>query len=208
MSARLDEKSARRIAAGRLKLLKEQIDSARPRPTRKEKPNARAKGIEANLRRRFGSWLFFVAHRGRHVLAAYANPSEQSGWIDLFLLDHNLRSDAVHICLIAQFSAHAVARLLERRRDVDVERLFVEELEGAPLLELLDKSSSATQEFRIATKFGSFRFEASNGEPAVAVTWVQRKPFVQRELAIDRHSAEADTKLPEVPGADGKKAKT
>jgi hypothetical protein len=132
------------------------------------------------------------------VLAAYANPSEQSGWIDLFLLDHNLRSDAVHICLIAQFSAHAVARLLERRRDVDVERLFVEELEGAPLLELLDKSSSATQEFRIATKFGPFCFGKQQRAGCITVQRHSRS-----QLTIDRHSAEA-AKLPS-PGADGKK---
>jgi hypothetical protein len=50
--------------------------------------------------------------------------------VDIHAEHHNLRSAASNVHLLAKLSAHATGRLLERRRDIDIERLLAEELNG------------------------------------------------------------------------------
>ncbi len=72
-----------------------------------------------------------------------------------------------------KLSAHATARLLEQRRDVDIERLLAEELHGIPLHRLIDaRLEDKLGDIRFSTTNGEFRFDRDNHETLVAVTWV------------------------------------
>jgi hypothetical protein len=106
-----------------------------------------------------------------------AQPGEKPGWVDILSVHHNLRSSASDVYLLAMISAHATARLIERRRDVDVERLLAEELHGIPLHQLIDaRLGKMPGEIRLATTNGEFRFTRDEDGTLIAVTWVATKP--------------------------------
>jgi len=176
--ARLDEKSARRIAAGRLNALRERIDAAILRSKNESrKPEVRARAIQESMQRTFGELLLGWGRTGRNLVCEFAQPGEKAGWVDIFVAFHNLRSLATKVVLLAQLSAHATARVLERRRDVDIERLLAEELQGAPFDRLMDAwLDNEPGEVNVATTNGQFRFKRNGERTLIAVTWIATKP--------------------------------
>ena len=67
-------------------------------------------------------------------------------------------------------------RPLERRRDVDTERLLAEELRGTPLHRLLDaRMENKPGDITLATAHGEFRFKRDEEEALIAVTWIATK---------------------------------
>src|ERR1700756_5241701 len=126
---RLDESSARRIALGRLAALKERIAAVHlGAKGESAKPEVRARAIQDAVEHGFGRSLLATERKGRVLIHVVALPGEKPGWMDLVAVTHNLRSSNTHFVVFAQLSAHAMARLLERRRGVDLERLLAEEL--------------------------------------------------------------------------------
>lgn len=114
---------------------------------------------------------------GRNLVFGVAQPGEKTSWVDILAVHHNLRSAATDVYLLAKLSAHATARLLERRRDVDIERLLAEELHGIPLHRLIDaRIEDKPGDIRLATTNGEFRFNRDNEETLIAVTWIATKP--------------------------------
>lgn len=182
--ARLDEASARRIAAGRLAAIQDRIvaglGALGPLPT---KPIAREQRMTAVLRRAFGDWLLGVRQWGRRTGYLVAQPSDPDGWIAIVLIMYNARSDRKQFWVLASISAHATARLLERRRDVNLERILEEELGGAAALiefavrfclnKLSDEEARQTS-FVFSTTNGEFRL-TRDGDSLVATTWVPKK---------------------------------
>src|SRR5258708_28896901 len=138
-AARLDEASARRIAAGRIALIKQRI-SAAPHGPLPKKPNARVARMTAWLKEACGDWLLDVYQEGRKTFYLMALPGEPKGWIDVAVYQYKARSDALEeIALLARISAHAAARLLEHRHDVDLERILHEELLDSRWTGVVDK---------------------------------------------------------------------
>src|SRR5271169_1255490 len=90
--------------------------------------------MTAVLRRAFGDWLLGVRQFGRKTAYLVAQPSDPDGWIAIVLFMYNARSDRKQFFVLASISAHATARLLERRRDANLERILEEELGGAAAL--------------------------------------------------------------------------
>jgi len=175
---RLDEKSARRIAAGRLDAISERVDAALSGlATLPSKPEVRARAIQASLQRAFGDWFLALGRLGRNLIFQVAQPGEQAGWVDIVTVHYSLRSDTTHISLLAKISAHATARLLERRRDVDIERLLADELAGKALVGLVDAWIKRDAEnIRLPTTNGEFRFTRDEEEETlIATTWIRRK---------------------------------
>jgi len=179
-TARLDEKSARRIAAGRLNAFQERVDAALlGSKSTSNKPEVRARAIKESLQRAFGEWFLAWGRVGRNLVFEVAQPGEKPGWVDILAVHHNLRSAATDMYLLAKLSAHATARLLERRRDVDIERLLAEELHGISLHRLLDAwIENKPGDIRLATTNGEFRFKRDDDEEEtlIAVTWIATKP--------------------------------
>jgi hypothetical protein len=183
-AARLDEASARRIAAGRIALIEKRI-FATPHGPLPNKPNARAARMTAWLEAGCGDWLLDVYQEGRKTFYVMALPGKPTGWIDVAVYRYNSRSDALEeIAVLARISAHATARLLEHRRDVDLERILREELRGDDVIGLLSflsansrRAAEASDEaLRFATPHGEFRFKRDSGQILVAATWVRKKP--------------------------------
>jgi len=176
--ARLDEKSARRIAAGRLKAFQERVEAVvLGSKSKSNKPDVRARAIQESLQRAFGEWFLAWGRVGRNLVFGVAQPGEKTSWVDILAVHHNLRSAATDVYLLAKLSAHATARLLERRRDVDIERLLAEELHGIPLQRLIDaRIEDKPGDIRLATTNGEFRFNRDNEETLIAVTWIATKP--------------------------------
>ena len=177
--ARLDEKSARRIAAGRLAAFQERVDAALLGSKIKSsiKPDVRARAIQESLQGAFGEWFLAQGRVGRNLVFGVAQPGEKPGWVDILAVHHNLRSAATEVYVLARLSAHATARLLERRRDVDIERLLAEELHGVPLLRLIDARIANTPgDVRLATANGEFRFTRDEDDTLIGVTWIATKP--------------------------------
>jgi hypothetical protein len=173
-AARLDEASARRIAAGRIALIEQRISSARHGPL-PSKPNARVARMTAWLKEGCGDWLLDVYQEGRKTFYLMALPGEPKGWIDLAVYRYNARSDALEeIALLARISAHATARLLEHRHDVDLERILHEELVDSDWTWFVDRARQTSLVFD--TPHGEFRFTRERDGRLVAATWVSRKP--------------------------------
>jgi hypothetical protein len=182
--ARLDEASARKIAAGRLAAIHDRIVAALealgPLPA---KPLAREQRMTAVLREAFGNWLLSIRQSGRKTAYLVAQPSDPDGWIAIVLWMYNTRSERTQFFVLASISAHATARLLERRRDVNLERILEEELGGAAALiefavrfrsnKLSDEESRQTS-FTFSTTNGEFRL-TRDGDSLVATTWVPKK---------------------------------
>lgn len=175
--ARLDEKSARRIAAGRLDAFRERVDAALLESHgTSDKPDVRARFIHKSLLRAFGEWFLAWGRVGRNLVFEVAQPGEESGWVDILAVHHNLRGGTTNMYVLAKLSAHATARLLERRRSVDIERVIGEELRGISLHSLLDaRSDNRAGDIALATTNGEFRFKLDD-EMLVAVTWIATKP--------------------------------
>ena len=174
---RLDEKSARRIAAGRLETLKDRIRTGLAGIRPREKPDTRARLLVQHFQKGYGDWLLWSGRSGRNLVMQLAHPSQPAGWVDIAIVILNLRSNALKIGQIARLSAHATARLLERRRGVDIERLLVEELSEKPLRALTDAAVGHQKvEFELPTVNGAFRFDVDEDGGLVAVTWVANKP--------------------------------
>lgn len=176
--ARLDEKSARRIAAARLSAFQERVAAALfASPSQSTKPEVRARGIQESLQRAFGEWFLAYGRLGRNLVFEIAQPGEKPGWVELLVVRHSLRSAATDVYLLAKLSAHATARLLERRRDVDIERLLADELHGIALDRLLHaRTEDKSGDIRLATTNGEFRFNRDTEGTLVAATWVCTKP--------------------------------
>ena len=176
--ARLDEKSARRIAAGRLLVFQERVDAALlGSKGMSTKLGVRTRAIYKSLQRAFGEWFLAWGRMGRNLVFEIAQPGENPGWVDILAVHHNLRGGATDVYVLAKLSAHATARLLERRRDVDIERLLSEELRGTPVLHLIDaRRENKPGDIRLATTNGEFRFKRDNDdETLIAVTWIATK---------------------------------
>ncbi len=173
-AARLDEASARRIAAGRIALIKQRI-SAAPHGALPKKPNARVARMTAWLKEGCGDWLLDVYQEGRKTFYLMALPGKPKGWIDVAAYRYNSRSDALEeIAVLARISAHATARLLEHRRDVDLERILHEELVDSDWMWFVDKARQTSMVFE--TPHGEFRFKRDSDDKLIAATWVPKKP--------------------------------
>jgi hypothetical protein len=175
----LDEKSARRIAAGRLNAFQERVDAVLlgSEITASFKPDVRARAIEEIFQQAFGQWFLMSGRVGRNLVFGIAQSGEKPGWVEILAIHHNLRSAATEVYLLAQLSAHATARLLERRRDVDIERLLAEELNGPPFYRLIDAHiANKPGDVRLATANGEFRFTRDEEEALLAVTWIATRP--------------------------------
>ena len=174
----LDERSARRIALGRLDALKERIAAVHlGAKGESAKPEVRARAIQDAVEHGFGQSLLATERKGRILIHVVALPGEKPGWMDLVAVTHNLRSSNTHFVVFAQLSAHAMARLLERRRGVDLERLLAEELAQSRLAELIEAGiEKKAAEMSLVTANGTFRFKRGEEGTLVALTWISAAP--------------------------------
>lgn len=134
----LDEKSARTIARGRISALLEH----RNRAVRKilhnlpHKRNAWIRAVEKALRQALGESLISLVAAKRFVLFYCLDPiEERPGWLSIS--GGWLQFSDVPISgSISLISAHAIARLMERRREVNPVTAFSSECLHWTLLEL------------------------------------------------------------------------
>jgi len=79
--------------------------------------------------------------------------------------------------VFAQLSGHATARLIERRRGVDLERLLAEELSEGRLVQLIEAGiEKKVEEMNLSTTNGAFRFRRGEEGTLVALTWISAGP--------------------------------
>jgi len=170
----LDESSARRIAVGRLHALQERIAAVHlGSKGESTKPEVRARAIQEALEQGFGRWLLATERHGRTLIHVVALPGEKPGWVDLIAVTHNLRSSNTNFVVFAQLSGHATARLIERRRGVDLERLLAEELSEGRLVQLIEAGiEKKAEEMSLSTTNGAFRFRRGEEGTLVALTWI------------------------------------
>ena len=174
----LDESSARRIALGRLFALRERIAAVHlGAKGESAKPEVRARAIQEALEQGFGRWLLATERKGRTLIHVVALPAEKPGWVDLIAVSHNLRSSNTNFVTFAQLSGHATARLMERRRGVDLERLLAEELSESRLVQLIEAGiEKKIEEMNLPTANGAFRFKRGEEGSLVALTWISAGP--------------------------------
>lgn len=171
---RLDEPSARKIVIGRLALFSERL-SEQELGERPKKPNAQLNGFTAYLRKTFGHSLlaeYPFTKRMKAFVIAYPHP-DKPGWIQIGAVKYNTRRLALNRGLFFSISAHAAARLLERRGDVEIERILSEEF-STITLETMVKISKEEIGETIQTKNGAFRMQ-KDSDYFVAVTWIKEQ---------------------------------
>jgi hypothetical protein len=178
--ARLDERSARSIAAGRLNAIRERVLSVKL-STLPHKRGAATRQCLVHMHTLFGNWVLGeIIIKNRFACVVVADPHPVlNGWIDVYFIQVDLkkRERDVDFRVLFSISAHATARLLERRRDVDIERLIAEELADIAVLRAVmdNYNNNANSEFVLQTVNGEFRGYRDHGK-LIAATWIGRKP--------------------------------
>lgn len=157
-SITLDEKSARTIARGRIEKHDQAIleKFSQDKSVYPSKRLAWLRSVEADLPARFGKSLLSVMHDKRRVCAIVLGGlgDEKPGWIALTVLIFPFKHRAKPIS-VAYFSAHSVARLMERLREVDPIQAVRSELLEWSFMPLI-KANGATEELICPTKTGYF----------------------------------------------------
>lgn len=172
---RLDERTARKIAIGRLKMVSDQLEegAAVPNihPSRSSK--ARLRQLMMLLRARWGQLLLGWRVDGRTLTYFVAAPLDEPGSAGIAVLRKNTRSDALGGAVLLHITPHAIARLMERRRSVKVEELVAEEFRHADVIDALVRAAAAGEEQRLETVNGHFVVAPNEGDAVLAaLTWI------------------------------------
>src|SRR5688500_866428 len=122
MEDRLDEKTARRIAIGRLGAARTRADAvvraaADEHPSKNSK--VRMQQVLRALELAYGPLLLWRNLEGRTVMLLLAQPVD-GGAVSIDMLVKNVRSDFSQWKCLLYVSPHAAARLMERRRSAKI----------------------------------------------------------------------------------------
>jgi hypothetical protein len=188
--ARLDEKTARSIARGRLRTIDEDIcKRLKERLSRALKASSLARlfvDLETVLRDALGKLLLSFGREGRTFYWLALHPSSsQSDWMLLTYAKFNARSRTCRQYRVAELSGHAVARVLERLASTDIDRIAEEfTTDSFDALNEALRGDSRKADLVVPTKSGEFRctFDLQK-QCYVAATWVKDKPQASRGLS-------------------------
>jgi hypothetical protein len=172
---RLDELSARKIALGRLKLIKEdiitraEIDPGEPRV----KPKARQQQLIGYLRQMYGESLLWTYAKGRIIEYVCAAPDKSNPrHVAVTVTRANLRSGARRIYRVLDITEHALARLVERSGDVELLTRLRSELQPTCELNIRAMFYGAEPPTMWPTATGEFRLQYFDATPT-ATTWIR-----------------------------------
>jgi hypothetical protein len=178
MEDRLDEKTARRIAIGRLEAARSHAEAV-VRAAVDEHPSknskVRVQQVLLAFERAYGRLLLWRSVEGRTVMLLLAQPVE-GGAVSVDMVTRNVRSDASRWNALLYISPHAAARLMERRRSAKVEELLAEEFGEDTILNLMRCVEEARNaaELQLQTVKGHFIVKKDDKQLAylAALTWI------------------------------------
>lgn len=181
----LDEKSARTLARGRISRIvadrDEQIGNALNNLPGKRMAWLRA--VQRDISLILGEPLLVVGATNRHVVFLCLDPvDERPGWLVMTccVCRYGREPGTVPVTLL---SAHAIARLMERLRDVDPIKALKSELLQWTLLVLM--STERAPNAILPTKNGYFTLEKDLEENLyVFTTWLADRQLSDREQEI------------------------
>jgi len=186
MGDRLDEVSARRIARGRLNAVLERINDIMDTHDAsdkhvKNKPRPMMEYFMQRLRDTWGDLLIgqLVQKNFRRANAIVVHP-ENDGSVDILIIQISLRS-TTDVRELLTITGHAIARLMERRRDVRIEQLLAEEFASARqlvfgLTEVAHGFKLGETQVSLETRNGHFIVKQDQDGYPLAVTWINDKP--------------------------------
>lgn len=177
---RLDEKTARRIAIGRLDTARKdardlmRVLSEKARRSKNSKVRA-AQFVELFLKS-YGPLVLHHQTHGRTTYLFLAQPME-GGACAVDLLRRNTRSDSFKYQCLLYLTPHATARLMERRRSAKVEALIREEFGKQGIMSLMEHLDKFSEEEKpLETTNGHFVVKADDEGFALlaAKTWIPK----------------------------------
>ena len=177
MEDRLDEKTARRIAIGRLEAARTRADAvvraaACEHPSKNSK--VRVQQVLRAFERAYGPLLLWRHVEGRTVLLLLAQPVD-GGAVSIDMFSRNVRSDSSEWKCLLYVTPHAAARLMERRRSAKIEELLSEEFTRETVANLAECIENVVgQEVALHTVNGHFIVKSDEKELAhlAALTWI------------------------------------
>lgn len=182
----IDEKSARTIARGRI----EQLFAFREEQLRKkstglpQKRNAWLRAIEREIQKVMGESLLLTAVNKRDVFFVCLDPwEERPGW--LWLTGGTLRFQSEPwMTAFGLVSAHAIARLMERKREVDPLKALSSELLEWTFAELIIATLDDERDFAmVPTRSGYFTAEKDRELIVfVLTTWLPDRLLRQAQV--------------------------
>lgn len=179
----IDEKSARTIARSRI----EQVFAVRQEQlagkasTLPQKRKAWIRAVERNIRRVMGESLLLTAPGKREVLFLCLDPfEERPGWLWLTGGILHFQNEPV-LAAFGLVSAHALARLMERKREVDPVKALSSEFLEWTFTELMIAMIADESDFAIVpTQTGYFTAEKDKEEQVyVFTTWLPDRLLTQ-----------------------------
>jgi hypothetical protein len=170
----LDEKSARRIAAGRnldyLKNLFRQ-GNKKPLPTKRI---AWLRAVEARAKKSFGKSFLFARRDKRLLLCLLLLPLDSERPDSLHIVAHAFEFDKEdQVIIIAHCSGHAVGRVMERVREVDPIAAIAGEILDWTLINMFVESTNPHDFILLPTRTGCFMCKGDHADFEIIIqTWL------------------------------------
>jgi len=178
----LDEKSARTLARGRISRIVADRDEHLSRTIRNlpKKRHAWLRAIQRNVSLILGESLLLVGATNRHVLFVCLDPvDDRRGWLEMscYVCRFGREPESVTVALL---SAHAIAQLMVRRRDVDPIAILKSEILKWTLIRLMD--TEREQYAILPTETGYFTMGRDEKLGMyVFTTWLANRQLTDRE---------------------------
>jgi hypothetical protein len=172
----IDEKSARTIARSRIEQLfaSRQEQLGRKASALPQKRKAWIRAVDQSIRKVMGESLLLTNPGKREVLLFCLDPvEERPGWLWLTGGVLHFQNEPM-LAAFGLISAHAIARLMERKREVDPVKALSSEFLEWTFTELIIAMIAAESEFAIVpTQTGYFTAEKDQEEGVyVLTTWL------------------------------------
>lgn len=176
------------FASGQLRTLREEMDR-RYDQLNDKLPRARRAAIRCiarDIRRLFADSLLWLDTSKRKVFAAMVLPAKDEG--GAFIRLDSIRVEAgttrTNVALLAHLHAHAIGRMLQRRRDVSLVRTLAEEMRGddvfLALLYVLNHDHVG--DFALGTVSGQFRGDVAKDSVPILRTWIANRTLRPDEV--------------------------
>jgi len=180
MPISLDEKSARVIAKGRIASQFEKVMSgASSNEKYPQKRLAWLRSVEAAIKKDLGDAILFSDRSKRHLLFVALGPIDgKPGWLELS--SYKLPFDRpVSGFVFAEFSAHSIARVMERLRTVETISVLREEVLPWSLPQL---QTHKAEDLILPTKTGYFvGIRDAEADIPILKTWLPDRLANDRE---------------------------
>jgi len=181
----LDEKSARTLARARISRIIADRDESLRRTIRNlpKKRHAWLRAIQRSVSLILGESLLLAGATNRQVLFVCLDPvDDRPGWLEMtcYLCRFDREPESVTVALL---SAHAIAQLMVRRRDVDPIAILKSEILKWTLLRLMDTEREPYAILPTETGYFTMGIDEELGI-YVFTTWLANRQLTDREQRI------------------------